>query len=286
MFPTKSNMQPRFNIAATRDVDFVHHDKAWSMELNLGRWWLVPFFAKEISKHSMFNARIESVDTSGAFREGLKSRRGLIPADGYFEWTKGEDGGKDPWLLQMPGREPFSFAGICAHSDNLGVTSCTIITAPAVPEIEHIHTRMIGVCDVFDIADGEGEIGYWIEQEVWGRGFGLEAAERLVRFALEDVALNTIEAGCADDNVASSAILPRLGFDRVADVRVFSQSRETEITQRRFLLGLNTRREGATACFWVWKSLIMATAMRLLNALPIYSGKRPFPPFRLPFRFP
>lgn len=36
----------------------------------------------------------------------------------------------------------FSFASIWAHNDNLGVTSCTIITAPAVPEIAHIHTRM------------------------------------------------------------------------------------------------------------------------------------------------
>lgn len=96
--------------------------------------------------------------------------------------------------------------------------------------------RMIGVCDVFDIADGEGEIGYWIEQAVWGRGFGLEAAERLVRFALEEIGLKTIRAGCADDNAASSAILSRLGFTRVADAKVFSQSRKTEIDQRRFLL--------------------------------------------------
>jgi len=143
MFPTKSNMQPRFNIAPTQDVDFVHLDKAGNMELDRGRWWLVPFFAKEISKRAMFNARIETIDTSGAFREGFKSRRCLIPADGYFEWTENlDDGGKDPWLLQMPGGAPFSFAGIWAHNDNLGVTSCTIITAPAVPEIEHIHNRM------------------------------------------------------------------------------------------------------------------------------------------------
>lgn len=143
MFPTKSNMQPRYNIAPTQDVDFVHLDKAGNMELDRGRWWLVPFFAKEISKRAMFNARIETIDTSGAFREGFKSRRCLIPADGYFEWTENlDDGGKDPWLLQLPGGAPFSFAGIWAHNDNLGVTSCTIITAPAVPEIEHIHTRM------------------------------------------------------------------------------------------------------------------------------------------------
>ncbi len=138
-----TNLPPRFNIAPTQDVDFVHLDKAGNMEMDRGRWWLVPFFAKELPKAAMFNARIETVDTSGAFREGFKSRRCLIPADGYFEWVKNtEDGGKDPWLLQLPDGAPFSFAGIWAHNDNLGVTSCTIITAPAVPEIAHIHTRM------------------------------------------------------------------------------------------------------------------------------------------------
>lgn len=137
-----SNMQPRYNIAPTQDVDFVHLDKAGNLELNRGRWWLVPFYAEKLPRNAMFNARVETVDTSGAFSAAFKSRRCLIPADGYFEWTAGDDGGKDPWLLQMPGGTGFSFAGIWAHNDNLGVTSCTIITAPAVPEIEHIHTRM------------------------------------------------------------------------------------------------------------------------------------------------
>tara|TARA_R110002124_G_scaffold16882_7_gene71449 strand:+ start:13043 stop:13732 length:690 start_codon:yes stop_codon:yes gene_type:complete len=144
MHPTApSNMQPRYNIAPTQTVDFVHLDKAGNMKLDRGRWWLVPFFAKDLPKAAMFNARIETIDTSGAFREGFKSRRCLIPADGYFEWTVSDkDGKKDPWLLQMPRAAGFSFAGIWAHNDNLGVTSCAIITAPAVPEIAHIHTRM------------------------------------------------------------------------------------------------------------------------------------------------
>jgi putative SOS response-associated peptidase YedK len=142
LYPVKSNLQPRYNIAPTQDVMFVHLDKEGNLELDEGRWWLVPWFAKELPKAAMFNARIETVDSSGAFREGFKSRRCLIPADGYFEWTKGEDEGKDPWLLQLPDAQPFSFAGIWAHNDNLGVTSCTIITAPAVPEIADIHSRM------------------------------------------------------------------------------------------------------------------------------------------------
>lgn len=157
----KTNAQPRFNIAPTQDVDFVHLDKAGNMEFDRGRWWLVPFFAKEIGKNAMFNARIETVDTSGAFREGFKSRRCLIPADGYFEWTTGEDGGKDPWLLQLPSGAGFSFAGIWARNDNLGVTSCTIITAPAVPEIAHIHSRM-------PVILAPEAYGTWLNTEIQG----------------------------------------------------------------------------------------------------------------------
>ena len=95
---------------------------------------------------------------------------------------------------------------------------------------------MIGVCDVFDVAQGQGEIGYWLDRAVWGREFGKEAAERLVRFATEDLGLTSLLAGCADDNAASAAILTRLGFTRLEDTRIFSTSREVEITQRRFLL--------------------------------------------------
>lgn len=162
MFPVRSNLQPRHNIAPTQEVMFAHLDKAGNIELDHGRWWLVPFFAKELPKAAMFNARIETVDTSGAFREGFKSRRCLIPADGYFEWTTREvDGKKDPWLLQLPDGQPFSFAGIWAHNDNLGVTSCTIITAPAVDHIVHIHGRM-------PIILAPEAYGTWLNTEIQG----------------------------------------------------------------------------------------------------------------------
>lgn len=140
--PPPDNRPPRGNISPTQDVDFVHLDQGGARTLDRGRWWLVPFWAKELPKATLFNARIETIDTTPAFRDAFKSRRCLIPADGYFEWTKGEDGGKDPWLLQLPEGKPFSFAGLWAHNDNLGVTSCTIVTAPAAPHIAHIHTRM------------------------------------------------------------------------------------------------------------------------------------------------
>jgi putative SOS response-associated peptidase YedK len=68
------NMQPRYNIAPTQDVDFLAIDRGGNPELLRGRWWLVPFFANELPKAAMFNARIETVYTSGAFREPFKKR--------------------------------------------------------------------------------------------------------------------------------------------------------------------------------------------------------------------
>jgi putative SOS response-associated peptidase YedK len=142
-----SNAPPRFNIAPTQDIQFCRLSSEADRTLDDGRWWLVPFWAREIPKAALFNARIETADTTPAFREAFKSKRCLIPADGYFEWSKGEDSGKDPWLFELPDGAGFSFAGLWAHNEHLSVTSCTIITAPAVPHIEHIHPRMPLILD-------------------------------------------------------------------------------------------------------------------------------------------
>ncbi|WP_417309922.1 GNAT family N-acetyltransferase [Devosia sp.] len=96
--------------------------------------------------------------------------------------------------------------------------------------------KMIGVIDLFDIADGTGEIGYWLDRADWGRGFGREAARRVVCFAFDDLGITTLLGACAADNAASAAILTRLGFTPLDDVQVFSNSRQEEITQLRFTL--------------------------------------------------
>ncbi|MCR6501994.1 SOS response-associated peptidase [Shinella sp. CPCC 101442] len=137
------NTEARFNVAPTQTVPFVRLDDEGNQTVDDGRWWLVPHWAKEIPKAAMFNARIETVDSSPAFRDAFKARRCLIPADGFYEWTKNEeDGGKDPWLIQMPGGAPYAFAGLWAHNAKLDVTSCTIITAPSIAPISQIHDRM------------------------------------------------------------------------------------------------------------------------------------------------
>ncbi|WP_421579768.1 SOS response-associated peptidase [Shinella sp. M31] len=149
------NTEARFNIAPTQTVPFIRLDNEGNQVVDDGRWWLIPHWAKEPSKAAMFNARIETVATTPGFRDAFKARRCLIPADGFYEWTKGDDGGKDPWLIQMPGGAPYAFAGLWANNTRMEtpVTSCTIITGPAVAPISQIHDRMPIILDpsVFDV---------------------------------------------------------------------------------------------------------------------------------------
>lgn len=62
-------------------------------ELVLMRWGLVPSFTKQLSDVkgiSTINARAETVRTSPVWRGPFRKRRCLVPADGFYEWKRGE----------------------------------------------------------------------------------------------------------------------------------------------------------------------------------------------------
>ena len=61
----------------------------------------------------MINARAETIATRGAFKHAFKKRRCIIPADGFYEWTKAEgQAKKQPWFIHRPDGEPMAFAGL------------------------------------------------------------------------------------------------------------------------------------------------------------------------------
>jgi len=45
------------------------------------------------------------------FRNGIRHRRCLIPADGFFEWT-GPKGHKQPYPYRVEGGQLLTFAGL------------------------------------------------------------------------------------------------------------------------------------------------------------------------------
>ena len=97
------------------------------------RWGLVPFWAKDVKiGYTMINAKAETVAEKPAFREALKSRRCLIPADGFYEWKKLDPKTKQPYAIVMKDRSLFGFAGLWERwTDKASgevVRSFTIIT--------------------------------------------------------------------------------------------------------------------------------------------------------------
>ena len=57
-----------------------------------------------------------------------------------------------------------------------------------------------------------GWLGYWVGRRFWGHGVATEAAGRLARWALANLDIDGLAANVATDNLASAAVLRRIGF--------------------------------------------------------------------------
>src|SRR5580693_5264648 len=100
---------PRYNIAPTQLVPIIRQNpKEPVRKLSLVRWGLIPSWAKDSSiAAQMINARSETADTRPAFRDAVKSRRCLIPADGFYEWQR-TGKAKQPYCFEVGEGELFA----------------------------------------------------------------------------------------------------------------------------------------------------------------------------------
>src|SRR5271165_1933821 len=92
----------------------------------------------------MINARSETVATKPSFRDALKSRRCLVPADGFYEWRKSSES-KQPFHFGMKDDSMLAFAGIWdrwkSPTGQL-LESCSILTTVPNELLSDVHDRM------------------------------------------------------------------------------------------------------------------------------------------------
>lgn len=134
-------IKPRYNIAPSQEILALVHDKAF--QAVFFRWGLIPPWSKN-NGPGLINARAETVEQKLSFRQSLRSKRCLIPADGFYEWKK-EKKGKRPYRITLKGGGIFSFAGLWdtwKSPQGETVNSCAIITTAANSILEPIHSRM------------------------------------------------------------------------------------------------------------------------------------------------
>jgi putative SOS response-associated peptidase YedK len=144
-------LKPRYNIAPTQPVAVVRlRPDRPEREMTFCRWGLIPAWAKDPSVGArLINARAEGVESKPSFRGPLRTKRCLIPADGFYEWER-KGTRKQPHLIARKDGRPFAMAGLWeawAAPDGSGVETCAILTTTPNEVVAPIHDRMPVILD-------------------------------------------------------------------------------------------------------------------------------------------
>ncbi|NNE80412.1 MAG: SOS response-associated peptidase [Silicimonas sp.] len=152
---------PNYNVCPTTQIHTVTSDEGMR-RLRPMRWGFLPKWYKSPTDGPLLiNARAETVAEKPAFRSACRERRCLIPATGFYEWTKDEDGNRLPWYIHSATSDLIAFAGIWQEWDkgDTPLTTCAIVTTDANEPMSSIHHRMPVILDSGDWAMWLGEAG-------------------------------------------------------------------------------------------------------------------------------
>lgn len=138
VFPPRQYVTPGSPIAVVR----VGADK--QRHFDLMRWGLVPSWAKDVQGRPLTNARTETVYEKPSFKNAIRRRRCLMPADGFYEWQGDVPGKKQAYFIHRPDHSLFAFGGLWEHwmgADGSELESAAMLTTvPGLP-VAAIHDR-------------------------------------------------------------------------------------------------------------------------------------------------
>jgi putative SOS response-associated peptidase YedK len=138
------NFPPRHNIAPTQPIPVVIVENG-VRHFRLMRWGLLPAWVKDPRKFTLLiNARAETVKEKPAFKNAMKRRRCLIPADGYYEWQPSGNR-KRPHFIHRRDGAPIGLAGLAETwigPNGEELDTVAIVTAPAGGDLAILHHRV------------------------------------------------------------------------------------------------------------------------------------------------
>ena len=110
-FVEHPNFPARYNVAPTQPVPVVILEQG-AKHFRLMRWGFIPAWVKEPKAFALLiNARAETVRDKPAFKNAIRRRRCLLPADGYYEWQT-RDGRRQPFFISPRAGGSIGFAGL------------------------------------------------------------------------------------------------------------------------------------------------------------------------------
>ena len=141
----------RYNVAPSQDCPVIIMDDEGDV-LPIPcfmRWGLVPYWEKsDKPKLAPINAKSEGVATNAMFKQSVQKRRCLVPADGFYEWLRLDDGKiKVPFDIHLKGDRPFLMAGIYEKATDTRPATFAILTTGPNDLMTAIHNRMPVILD-------------------------------------------------------------------------------------------------------------------------------------------
>lgn len=137
--------EPSFNVKPTQSIPIIVGTPP-ERRVAPARWSLVPLWADDLKlKFPTFNARIETAAAKPTFKASVKSKRCLVPFDGYYEWlTEGTQ--KTPYYVHRIDQQPLLLAGLYSWwrsptTEEWHLTA-TILTRESAAQLAPLHDRM------------------------------------------------------------------------------------------------------------------------------------------------
>jgi putative SOS response-associated peptidase YedK len=146
--PSLPDFGPSWNVAPQTFQPVVRLNRdTGERDLVLMRWGLIPFWAKDPSIGlRTINAKAETITTAPAFREAIKYRRGLVPADAFYEWQKLDAKNRQPFAIAMKDGQPYALAGLWEkwkdRKAGTELLTFTVITTDPNEVVQPMHDRM------------------------------------------------------------------------------------------------------------------------------------------------
>ena len=148
------NFPPRYNVAPTQPIPVVLIENG-ARHFALMRCGLLPSWVKDPKIFTLLiNARGDTACEKPAFKNAMKRRRCLIPADGFYEW-KADGKIKRPFVVRPKDRQPVMFAGLWetwTGPNGEELDTATIVTTDANKTPHPIHHRMPVILEKEDFA--------------------------------------------------------------------------------------------------------------------------------------
>jgi len=178
---------PNYNVCPTVQVAAITSDGT-NRQYRPMRWGFIPhWYQKPNGGPLLINARAETIAEKPAFKAACRARRCIIPASGFYEWTRLEDGTKLPWYIQRSDTAPLAFAAIWQDWGELGATAA-IVTTAANAAMAKIHHRIPVILENTDCA-------LWLGEEGKGAATLMQATdEDTLAFHRVDPAVNSNRA--------------------------------------------------------------------------------------------